>query len=380
MSSGHGRFYLTCRDFYDVYEIDVPKIRIAPFDKDDQLRYVQSFSRAYGTQIDAVQIVQELDDRGLGDLLTHPLLLALACIVKSGPMNFSSRSVIGLIERAIDTLSFRWDEGKGISRESRLPLDGKDRIKCLMRAAFHTRTPELPTQHAITAIQEQLDLLRWDALDPVEVLRETARFYGILVPSTERAWTFVHKTLHDFLAAKFWVESGRFDPGQVADWDTRAAYAACLTADATEGMLLALREPKTLPAFAEMLSNDASFNHQKIGSALIEYYDRGNHFYEQTEANRVTVQLDQDFVSIASSKFLLSVIDQCVTKRSRVHDTLCAYGLNELVDRKQRLPAGIYSKALATFRTPSFTFTVHRDHGWVNIRLRQLAPAGSMTS
>ena len=380
MASGHGRFYLTCRDFYDVYEISAPMIRIAPFDEEDQLRYVQSFSRAYGAQIDPAQMLRELDDRGLGDLLAHPLLLALACIVKSGPINFSSRSVIGLIERAIDTLSFRWDEGKGISREARLPLDGKDRIKCLMRAAFYTRTPDLPTALAVSAVREQLELLRWDALDPVEVLRETARFYGILVPSAGRAWVFVHKTLHDFLAAKFWVESGRFDPKLVTDWDTRAAYAACLTVDATEGMLVALRDSRTLPAFAEMLSNDASFNHQRISGALIQYYDRGNHFYEQTDATRVTVELNQDFVSIASSKFLLTVIDQCVTKRSRVHDTLCAYALNELVVRKQRLPAQIYSRALAVYRTPSFTFTVHRDHGWVNIRLRQVAPAGSMTS
>src|ERR1039458_9879107 len=371
---------LTCRDFYDVYEISAPMIRIAPFDEEDQLRYVQSFSRAYGAQIDPAQMLRELDDRGLGDLLAHPLLLALACIVKSGPINFSSRSVIGLIERAIDTLSFRWDEGKGISREARLPLDGKDRIKCLMRAAFYTRTPDLPTALAVSAVREQLELLRWDALDPVEVLRETARFYGILVPSADRAWVFVHKTLHDFLAAKFWVESGRFDPKLVTDWDTRAAYAACLIVDATEGMLVALRDSRTLPAFAEMLSNDASFNHQRISGALIQYYDRGNHFYEQTDATRVTVELNQDFVSIASSKFLLTVIDQCVTKRSRVHDTLCAYALNELVVRKQRLPAQIYSRALAVYRTPSFTFTVHRDHGWVNIRLRQVAPAGSMTS
>ena len=105
-------------------------------------------------------MIGELVERGLGDLLTHPLLLALACIVKSGPMSLSSRSVLGLIERAVDTLSFRWDEGKGISREARLPLDGKDRIKCLTRVAFGTKTPELKSKLAQKLVQDQLDLLR----------------------------------------------------------------------------------------------------------------------------------------------------------------------------------------------------------------------------
>jgi hypothetical protein len=308
MSSGHGRFYLTCRDFYDVYEINAPAIRIAPFDRVDQERYVQSFSRAYGAKIDAAQMIGELESRGLGDLLAHSLLLALACIVKGGPMSFNSRSVMGLIERAIDTLSFRWDEAKGISREARLPLDGKDRIKCLMRIAFGTRTLELSSQLAERAAQEQLDLLRWDDVNAIEVLRETARFYGIFVPISDRSWAFVHKTLHDYLAAKFWVESGRFDPKRVSDWDARAAYAACLTADATESMLDTLRERKTLAAFAEMLSNDASFNHSRVGTALLEHYEREPHFHEYTEPNRVSVQLNQDFITIASSKFLLNII------------------------------------------------------------------------
>jgi len=287
---------------------------------------------------------------------------------------------MGLIERAIDTLSFRWDEAKGISREARLPLDGKDRIKCLMRIAFGTRTLELSSQLAERAAQEQLDLLRWDDVNAIEVLRETARFYGIFVPISDRSWALVHKTLHDYLAAKFWVESGRFDPKRVSDWDARAAYAACLTADATESMLDTLRERKTLPAFAEMLSNDASFNHSRVGTALLEHYEREPHFHEYTEPNRVSVQLNQDFITIASSKFLLNIIELCIHSRSRVHDTLCAYAMDGLTQRNQRLSPKLYAKALALYGTPGFTFTVHRDHSWVNLRLRQLAPIGSMTS
>ena len=211
-------------------------------------------------------------------------------------------------------------------------------------------------------------------------MRETARFYGILVPNSDQTWTFVHKTLHDYLAARFWVESGEFKPTRVSEWNTRAAYAACLTADATQSMLDALSDPKTLPAFAEMLSNDASFNHSKVATALIAFYSSETHFYEHSGENRVSVQLNQDFVTIASSKFLFEVVDVCASLRSRAHDTLCAYAVCEIARRKQSLPPNVFAKVLRLYRTPDFTFSVHADHCWRNLKLKQVAPPGAIVA
>lgn len=302
----HGHFILTCRDLYDVYDIAAPYLHIAPFGEEDQKRYVAAFSEAYGTRLEPETLLSELSRRGFKAFLSHPLLLALTCIIRTGPMSIYSRNVIALISRAIDTLTFRWDEGKGIVRETKLPLDGRDRIHCLMRIAFKADRPRVNELEAFATTREQLDLLRWEHLDPQEVLVETARFYGIFVPTTGLDWEFVHKTLYDYLGAKFWVEVGKFDPTAIHHWNAKAAYAACLTADATESMRSALKDEESLPAFAEMLSNDAPFDHAAIGEALIEHYETNprKHFYERPKnENRISVQLSQDFISIASTNF-----------------------------------------------------------------------------
>ncbi len=202
-------------------------------------------------------------------------------------MNLHSRNAISLISRAIDTLTFRWDEAKGISRDTKLPLDGRDRVHCLMRVAYHTDTPLVNEQRALDLVREQLDLLRWENLDARQVLLETARFYGIFTPTVAGEWEFVHKTLYDYLGARFWVEVGKFNPAEVKQWTAKAAYAACLTADATESMKACLRGKETLPMFAEMLSNDAPFDHASIGATGSGFYlNAPSHCRGQHEKSR----------------------------------------------------------------------------------------------
>ena len=38
LAAGVGRLYLTCRDFYDIIDLNLPEVRIAPFDENDQQR------------------------------------------------------------------------------------------------------------------------------------------------------------------------------------------------------------------------------------------------------------------------------------------------------------------------------------------------------
>jgi hypothetical protein len=85
------------------------------------------------------------------------------------------------------------------------------------------------------------------------LLEEMARFYGLLVPVGEDQWQFTHRIIHDYLSARYWVESGKFNPPSVVEWDIHAAYAACLTADATETMILMLKTDRDIPAFVECL-------------------------------------------------------------------------------------------------------------------------------
>ena len=372
---GLGRIYLSCREFYDIIDLNLPKVKVAPFDETDQMHFVRAFTKAYGSRIEPKSVLSELRSRGLNDLLEHPLLLAMVCIVKSGSLSLHSRSVLALIDRALDTLSFRWDEGKGIAREERFPLDGRARIHCLMRIAYHSSTPQVSDRIVMQYAREQLDMLRWDDLDERQVMLEIARFYGILVPTGGGDWEFVHKTLYDYLGARFMMQTGIFNPEQIKSWNSRLAYAACLGPDATTSMVSALRAPDSFPAFVEMLSNDAPFDHSLVANALIKHYENfpQRHFYENRDSGVVSVQLSADFVGIASTKFLQDVTLICSAKRTKAKDTFFAYAAAELLDRKQGISRTAYAQAFNLYGK-DFLFKVHRGSGWQSLRVSQLIP------
>jgi hypothetical protein len=374
-ASGVGRYYLTCRDFYHILDLNLPSIRIAPFDKEDQEKFVASFASAFGSKIKPSEMLYDLRERGMSDLLHHPLLLAMVCIVKSGSMSLHSKSVLTLIERAVETLSFRWDEGKGVAREQKLPVDGRSRVQYLMRIAFQSKETRIKERLVTDEARKHLDLLRWDDLDEYQFVMETARFYGILIPRDDTYWEFVHKTIHDYLAARYWVEKGKFSVDAVKKWDSRAAYAACLGHDATLAMKSALAQKESLPAFVEMLSNDAPFDHPTIARALIEHYNSNPraHFYETSEPHRISVHLEQDFIRVSSTKFLHDLALACCANRSKAADTFFAYAIAELRSRGQKLQLTCYSTACRMF-APDFRFSVHRYGAWSNVSLAELTP------
>ena len=241
-----GKFYLTCREYYDVVNLTVPEVHIGGFTLREKYKFVSAFLKAFESTLSAKQVVDELEERGFGDFLSHPLLLALACIVKTSQSKVQPRSALRLLERAIDVLSERWDAGKGLVRETTTPLDGRDRIQVLKRLAYIATSSSLPQIRAETTAQSQIDLLNCGKVDARKALLETARFYGILVP-TDDGWEFVHRTVHDFLAACYWVETGGFTTVKKHNWTARTAYAACLVQDATEIFTAALRAPDGLP-------------------------------------------------------------------------------------------------------------------------------------
>ena len=222
-----GKFYLSCREYYDVVNLAVAEVRIGGFDLEEKYKFVTAFLKAFESDLDAKAVVDELEARGFGDFISHPLLLALACIVKTSSNLVEPRSALRLLERAIEVLSERWDASKGLRREAATPLDGRDRIQVLKRIAYIAASSSLARNRAEVAAQTQIDLLNFEKVNARAALLETARFYGILVP-TEEGWEFVHRTVHDFLAALYWVETGGFAAVKHHKWTARTAYAACL--------------------------------------------------------------------------------------------------------------------------------------------------------
>jgi hypothetical protein len=369
-----GKFYLTCREYYDVINLAASEVHIGRFSIEEKYQFVRAFLSAYESTLNPKQVVDELEARGFGDFLSHPLLLALACIVKTGPMDVQPRSALRLLDRAIDVLSERWDRGdKGLIRRSTTPLDGLDRIQVLKRLAFIATTSFLPQSRAEALAQELIDLLNCGKVRADKVLLEIARFYGIIVP-TEDGWEFVHRTVHDFLAASYWVETGGFASVERYEWSTRTAYAACLIEDATIIFEKALRAKDGLPVVVEMLSNGARMSPKAAASALLSYFsqpDRAS--IDRDSANHtVNASLSSEFIRAASSRLLERFVEQYSAKRSVVGDALIAYCLAELRERGAVLDYVTYDALKNGFRDEEFAFNVP---GSGRFRIADLDPA-----
>jgi hypothetical protein len=367
-SHGAGKFYLTCRDYYQVSQLTVPEVRLEAFTREDQVRFVRVFLSEFSViRQDAEVVVSQLEDRGFAEFLSHPLLLTLACIVRTTSTSIQPRSALRLLESALDVLCLQWDEQKLIDRQRTTPLDGHDRVRILKHIAYRAKSPFVKQQRAEEIATRQLTLLGLDRVSPREALLETARFYGILVPA-EDGYNFVHRTIHDFLAAKQWVESGEFARERAYEWNARTGYAACLIEDATNVLKEALVAADGLPAATEIMGNYASFDNRAVADALIAYYSSNNRVlqYErrsQSEAGsqyapRVTGQLDSDFVRLANSRFLDFIVEYCCDHNSRVSDLLVAYAASELYERRLKLTHQTYNKALGAYKTEMFTFVV----------------------
>lgn len=354
-----GKFYLSCREYYDVVNLTVPEVRIGGFSIQEKYKFVTAFLRAFESELDAKSVVNELEERGFGDFLSHPLLLALACIVKTSSSMVQPRSALRLLERAIEVLSERWDASKGLVRDSTTPLDGRDRVQVLKKIAFIAASSSLQRNRAEVTAQAQIDLLNVEKVNARQALLETAKFYGILVP-TEDGWEFVHRTVHDFLAASYWVETGEFATVKNHSWTARTAYAACLTQDATEVFKAALEAPDGLPVVAEMLNNGAPMNAKAVAQALRTYFLQPGRVivHSQPGSKVFTSTLSTDFIRGASTRLLERLLEAYANDRAEITDALVAYCLLELKERGVKLDYVTYAALKSGFQNESLVFQI----------------------
>lgn len=365
-----GNFYLTCRSFYSSDQIKARRYEIAPFSKGDSEAFIDAFSAAYGAPMAAAPLVAELEAHGLGEFAEHPLMLALVCILKTAPGSSLPRTPIGLIRRAVGTLTFRWDEAKGIRRETRISVDGEDRLRCLMKIAYEMNTLIATDSRVQFVVSEFLDLLQRRDVNAEALLSEMAQWYGILVPTTDDHWTFVHRSIHDYLAAQYWVDAG-FNAADVTEWNPRAAYAAALQHDATQSMLAALRGGDAgAAAFAECLYNRALFDPDRIATGVINHF-RHHGITKRLDETTIGVETQRDFFSFAGEQFLYIVLAAALNGNSPAHQLVLGYSLAELGERNLPLPQRIRDE-LASKYDPATVFAVSRDDRVVDVRWSKL--------
>jgi hypothetical protein len=194
----------------------------------------------------------------------------------------------------------------------------------MMKVAFGMNRLEATQEEVLALVGQYLRASQWTKVSPVELLTEITQFYGLLVPDDTGIWKFVHKSIHDYLAARYWVEEENFAPTRVTKWDTRAAHAACLRSNATQFMIQALTFAPDMQAFAECLYNRAEFDPKQVAAAVIRRFEHSNIAYTST---------NYSFLSLASESFLKALVDAGQRSIKDLGQTLGETALSELKTR-----------------------------------------------
>jgi hypothetical protein len=357
-----GNFYLTCRSFYDVYNLTAEECRIASFTRRDSLAFIKAFGEIYSVDMDPDSTVRELEAHGFSSFVEHPLMLTLVCILKSSSNPHIPRRAIGLVRRAIDTLTWRWDEQKGIRREAEVPLDGEERVRCLMRVAFGMSKLEETAYNVEGLVRDYLSVVQLKNIDVRKLLNEIARWYGILVPTTNDNWSFVHRTIHDYLAARYWVESNAFRPDSVRHWDTRAGYALCLIPDATQHFCRML-ETNELGVFTECLYNQPSFKATQVAIAVLHRTERNEQFKIDYGHQSIKVHVGQDWFSLAGDELLQEIAINGLERAALGGQAAAFYALAELGKRKVKFESANLRRILDSGNRAKSGYFVEVERG-----------------
>ena len=144
-------------------------------------------------------------------------------------------------------------------------------------------------------------------------------------------------------------------------------------------MVDALSTSGGVESFVEILSNNPTFDHKTIADAVINYYSLHEraHYYESEPqpALKVTASLKEDFIRLASTKFLDYVVERCSTGRGKTTDTIAGYCMMELFTRGCKLSFFTYQKVLALYKSDDFVFHLL---GSGHVRLKDLNPGATV--
>jgi hypothetical protein len=334
-----GNYVISCRSYYDVYNLKLSRYTVAPFDTNTNvLPFINNFSGLFKASLDARRLVDELDKRGFASFYEHPLLLTLVCLLKVHMPNVDlPANTVSLLTDAVNMLAFRWDLSMGTSRESLAKVGGHDRLNCLMRIACAQRQPTYREEQSIGITTEHLRLMHREDVDPRQLLIEIARFYGLFIPIEGGWWEFVHRTIQDYLAARFTVESGKFGQGGYTHFDFRDAYAACLNPDsATEFMIRALDSANNMVAIHECIHNHAAYDAAAIAGPLVNRYLRQRSYCSVVRnADWLRIDTNDDWILSAPIELLIGCMERSIETAGETTTGLIAACLLEIESRNQ---------------------------------------------
>jgi len=313
-----GFFILTCRTGYSATDVAACVYEVAEFDRTDAIAFVDAFAQAMRISLSGATLISELEERKLAYILSHPLMLTLACVIKTRWRPDLPHNAVELMRQAVETLAYRWDEGKGVARASRLGLYSIQMLDCITRLAYEMKALKVRTSEVIEIIGRYLSLIRRPEILPGRVLDEIRAFYGLLFATPDGYCQFVHKTVQDYLAARYKVEKGLFQPARVQVWDLHAAYCACLSHDATQSLCIALRNSRSTDTIRECLINNAFFDPQVVSSAVFDHFDTFRDNFTLVKSGTpatYNISSRSDFMGLADEVFLAAVMARGQTAR-----------------------------------------------------------------
>jgi len=215
----------------------------------------------------------------------------------------------------------------------------------------------------------------WPSADVLLLLDEIAQWYGLLIPIGEDEATFAHKAIHDYLAAAYWVESAKFAPHEVVQWDARAAYAVTLLPEATESILASMNTRDNIETLIMCLQNKAIFDAPRVARAVVYQLFRSpssRTFTFRSDPQRVAVHTALDFFGLASDAFLRDLLAVSATVRGIGNDLVSGYVLAEISKRGQEVTSGELDRLLSVYGA-NMTFVVDRPGiGQVNVAIDQV--------
>jgi hypothetical protein len=363
-----GGFALTCRTGYTVYGINCNQYELAEFDRDDAVRLTDAFAHAMriDDQLQGKDLIKELEERKLSYIASHPLMLTLACVVKSSTNPKLPHNAVELLRQAMETLAFRWDEARGVRhRASLTSLLSIHMMHCVMRIAYEMNDLRVSKGKVLDIIQRYLNLVRQNIYRE-QVLDDIRRFFGLLETTPDGNCQFVHKTIHDYLYARYCVENGLFQPGRIDNWDIRAAYCTSLQHDATFSLHNALIHSRSIEAVRECLLNGARFDAEQLSNAVFAHFE-SFHSYSYTssprlsDATTITIASPSDFFDLADQGFLEAIIDKGQKIGNAIHvSVVFAFCLSEFRRRNLTFPKQAMAFLLRAFGSPNNVVAVSR--------------------
>jgi hypothetical protein len=175
--------------------------------------------------------------------------------------------------------------------------------------------------------------------------------------------------MYDFLAAKYWIESGQFNPSRVETWNSRAAYAACLLPDATTTISCSLKYGDSVYVLSECLANGAAFNVPSIAKAIIEYF-RNRTAFKVVQDSSGAIRADfhkNDFFGVSSVCLLEALLRITLLERTEVNEALSAYCFAELLHRHVPINPEFIARC-ASLYSGGFLFESYRvERGWTGV-------------